>query len=262
LSTFNYKASFSYKGTRYLGWQIQNPGDLTVQGEILKILKEISKDFDDEKVRILGSGRTDTGVHAIDQVTKITLPLEVPPNGLLQALNSLLPDDIRAQSVEFTTEEFHPIRDAISKEYIYYFAQEKLSSPFCADLISTCTHPLDFEKMRQGLELIKGQHDFSQFKTMGTQTPTTIRNIFEAELVHIPAQTDLPWLNIPCIALRFKGDGFLKQMVRLLVGALWNVGRGKSTLSQLEFALTGASGPRVGAVAPPNGLYLKKVHYT
>lgn len=253
-----YKLNLQYKGTGYCGWQIQD-SDKTIQGELNRALSILSKTDD---VKSIGSGRTDAGVHAISQIVKIEIPVSIPADSLTSAINSHLPLDIRVKSAEVCGHDFHPIFSAKAKTYKYVFTTNSLLSPFASDFVVQVHHEFDFDKMKRALEILKGSHDFLNFSTKGTEVKTTVREIFDC---HLDFQSNIGLWSDFCpeyYVLSFRGEGFLKQMVRLLVGALWSIGRGKVSLNDFENALKG--GPinqRLGAVAPPQGLYLYSVEY-
>lgn len=253
----NYKLILQYKGTRYSGWQVQSgTNELTIQGEINRALSVISKSSD---VKSVGAGRTDAGVHALGQVAKVTLPLTLPAENFRKALNGNLPEDIRVISAEETDLDFHPTVQATSKEYHYRFTNVKEPSAFQSELLANCSFELDFSRMREAAALLVGEHDFTNFYTEGTEVSSTVRTIFSCDLVEIPRGD---WEMLPAhFAFRFSGSGFLKQMVRLLVGALWNVGRGKISLEEFRSALGPIKVQRLGPVAPPEGLYMVRVNY-
>lgn len=253
---FHYKLLIQYKGTHYLGWQVQ-PGDAgqTVQGELNKALAVISKS---ENVKSMGSGRTDAGVHALGQVAKVSMPLQIAPENLVKALNVNLPDDIRVLKAETSTEEFLPTVHAVSKEYHYRFTCTRTFTAFQNDLIQNYPFELDIEKMREACRVLVGKHDFTNFFCEGTEVASYVREIYECEILEIPQGE---WMLPSHYVLRIVGNGFLKQMVRLLMGALWNVGRGKISVEDLRNALGPKKVERLGPVAPPNGLYMVRVNY-
>jgi tRNA pseudouridine38-40 synthase len=252
-----YKLILQYKGTNYSGFQIQAADQKTIQGELNKALGIITKS---ENIKSLGSGRTDAGVHATGQVVRIAIPLRINEMNLVKAINSHLPNDIRVLHAEICDESFHPIFSAKSKEYNYIFSCES-PSPFVEDLISFYPHDLDIAKINSASKVFIGEHDFINFQCQGTEVATTIRSIYECEV--IPYDSDGHWgeLTGKYFVIRVVGNGFLKQMVRLMVGALWNIGRGKITESDLKKALLEPQSDRLGATAPPQGLYLKSVQY-
>ncbi len=252
----HYKLILEYKGTRYLGWQVQpESAGLTVQGELNRALKTISKSDD---VRSMGAGRTDAGVHALGQVAKVGMPLEIAPINLVRALNVNLPDDIRVLSAEVSDHEFFPTVHAVSKEYHYRFTCQRTFTAFQNDFIVNHPFELDLEKMRAACQLLIGKHDFTNFYCEGTEVASNIREIFECEILEV---SGAEWMLPSHYVFRIVGDGFLKQMVRLLMGAVWNIGRGKINLEDLQTALGPQKVHRLGPVAPPNGLYMVRVNY-
>jgi tRNA pseudouridine38-40 synthase len=248
-----YRLTIQYKGTRYLGWQIQPDGH-TVQGELNKALKIIAKS---DSIRSLGSGRTDAGVHALGQVVKVGLPIALPPDVMVRAINGNLPDDIRVISGELSDEAFMPTVHARSKEYHYRFTNERTFTAFQGDFIPNHHFELDFKTMQEACKLLVGEHDFLNYFTEGTDVNSTVRTIFECEILEVPAAAMLPAHH----TFRIVGSGFLKQMVRLLMGTLWNIGRGKVSLEEFKASLGSTKTQRLGAVAPPQGLYLVRVNY-
>ena len=252
-----YKIVLQYKGTQFQGFQIQKNGK-TIQGELNNVLKTLAHS---DEVKSIGSGRTDSGVHALGQVVKIEIPVSIPPANLQKALNSLLPTDIRVIEVEECNSDFHPIFSAKSKEYNYVFSSKPIMSPFASDLVTSVDFDLDFSLMNEGCKLFLGSHDFINYQCVGTDVETTVRSIYECEILHLKASGHWAEVLDEYYVLRIVGNGFLKQMVRLVMGALWSLGRGKITLQDLKESLTRPLDSRLGATAPPQGLYLKVVHY-
>lgn len=252
---FHYRLTVSYVGTRYLGWQIQPESyGKTIQGEINLALQKISKSTD---VKTLGSGRTDTGVHAMGQVVKATIPLEINPRNLLKAMNSHLPEDIRVFEASLSTEEFIPTVHAKSKEYHYRFSTNEIHPPFAEHLITHYPYEIDLEAMKKACQIFIGEHDFTNFFVEGTPVSSFVRQIYECEIIEVPANELFPSYYV----FRVVGSGFLKQMVRLMVGAIWRVGRGRVTLEELQNSLSPMKQEKLGAVAPGHGLYLMRVNY-
>lgn len=254
---FHYKLTLQYKGSRYSGWQVQlGTNEITVQGELNRALSVISKS---EEVKSMGAGRTDAGVHALGQVAKVTMSLSIPPENLVKALNVNLPDDIRVIEAEVVDENFHPTVHAKSKEYHYRFTSQRMFTAFQNDLIANYPFELDLEKMRTACNILVCEHDFTNFYCEGTDVSSHIRTIFSCDIVEI---SQGEWQMLPShYIFRIKGNGFLKQMVRLLMGAVWNVGRGKISLEEFRSALSATKVQRLGPVAPPNGLYMVRVNY-
>lgn len=251
-----YQLTIQYKGTRFLGWQIQPEGaGLTVQGELNKALQVISK----AKAQSIGSGRTDAGVHALGQVVKVAIELEIIPENLLKALNGNLPDDIRVIAAKKSCYEFKPTVDAISKEYHYRFTSNRQPTALQNDLIANHPFELDLNKMKEACKILVGEHDFMNYFCQGTEVSSTVRTIFECEIFEVEQGS---WGMLPPhYVFRIVGNGFLKQMVRLLMGAVWNVGRGKISVEDFESSLSSKATERLGATAPPQGLYMVCVNY-
>ncbi len=252
-----YKLILQYKGSRYSGFQIQVK-DLTIQGELNNALKILSKT---DEIKSIGSGRTDAGVHALGQVVRIEIPVNIPVAGLVKGINSHLPHDIRVIHAEKVDEKFHPIYSAHSKEYNYVFSTKEMITPFADELVTHFPFELDIELMRRGCAIFCGEHDFINFQCTGTDVETSVRKILGCELLHFKGEGHFRHLLEDYYVLRVVGNGFLKQMVRLMMGALWSLGRGKITLEELEKSLKVPAPRRLGATAPPQGLYLKEVHY-
>ncbi len=251
----HYRLIVSYQGTRYLGWQVQPESyGQTVQGEINIALGKISKS---SEVKSLGSGRTDSGVHALGQVVKVSIPLKIDPKNLLKALNSHLPDDIRVLDASHSDQEFIPTVHAKSKEYHYRFSTLEIHPPFAQHLITHYPYELDVELMKKACELFIGEHNFINYFVEGTPVSSFVRHIYECEILEVPATDFFP----PYYVFRVVGNGFLKQMVRLMVGTIWRVGRGKVSLEELQMSLGPAKKEKLAAVAPGHGLYLIRVNY-
>ncbi len=253
---FYYKLAIQFKGTRYLGWQIQKDFHPTVQGELNSCLEQIFKSND---IHTIGSGRTDTGVHSLSHVVKVKAPFKIEFEGLRRGLNAILPEDIRILSVEDCNSDFLPTNDAQRKEYRYLFSLGKNPSAFQTDIIANNRFDVDVELMKKACGLFIGEHDFSDFQCVGSDVSSSVREIFECELYK--KEVDFHGILPGHYVFRVVGSGFLKQMVRLMVGCIWDVGRGKTTLEELKSSMTNPLGKRLGPVAPPEGLYKFDVQY-
>lgn len=252
-----YKIVIEYCGTAYHGFQIQN--DMrTIQGELYDALKNLCEL---SEVKTIGSGRTDAGVHAKGQVVRIEMSLKMPGVKLRYALNAHLPKDIRVVHSEECDEHFHPIFSAQKKEYRYYFSVQELNSTHLNGLITFYPHDLDLNLMNEACKQFLGKHDFINYQCKGTEVESTVREIFEAEIFETTFGAEFPFSVDKVFCFRVVGDGFLKQMVRLMVGALWNLGRHKITLEEFKESLRTFRESRYGIVAPPDGLYLYRVDY-
>jgi tRNA pseudouridine38-40 synthase len=255
---FHHRAVITYRGTHYQGWQVQ-PSGKTIQGEINRALATISKS---EEVRSIGSGRTDAGVHALGQVARLDLPLDIPSESLRKALNSHLPPDIRVLTCEPSHADFHPTYQAESKWYSYFFTLDSHPDPLVGELIAHNSFEFEEARARQACAAFEGTHDFTNFYTEGTEVASNVRTIFACQLLrHEPGQGPLLQRK-PLYELQFHGNGFLKQMVRMMVGAIWNCSRGKIDADDIRAALSPQRVARLAAVAPPGGLYLMRVIYS
>jgi len=247
-----YKIKISYNGTSFFGWQVQ-PQQRTIQGELNKALVKICKSND---IKSVGSGRTDAGVHAREQVARIDLPIQLPCGALLAGINSLIDKDIRVLSVEVCDDQFHPIFSAYAKEYVYLLNTDTIQSAFSKNFVTHFPYHLNYEDMLIACKLFEGEYDFLPFSTKGTAVKTTIRRIFDCSIAVKKDRFLGQYYQISVV-----GNGFLKQMVRLLVGAIVAVGRGKINIFDIEELLTCGEDRKISAVAPANGLYLNKVFY-
>lgn len=253
---FFYKLKLSFNGSSYLGWQIQKDFHPTVQGVLNKACCEL---FKSTEIKTIGSGRTDTGVHSLGHIVKLEAPLDIAYDGLLKGLNSLLPDDIRVLEVSDCDENFLPTNHAKQKTYKYLFTNLQIKNPFHKDFVGNISFELDFEKMRKACELFIGEHDFKDFQCTGSDVSTTRREIYNCKLY--PQQVTMHGIMTDHWVVEITGNGFLKQMVRLIVGTLWNVGRGKTSFDEINASLHTPQGKRLGAVAPACGLYKVSVEY-
>jgi tRNA pseudouridine38-40 synthase len=204
-----------------------------------------------EPVRVTAAGRTDSGVHARAQVVHFVLPRPIPPPGLLEGMNSMLPGDIRVQEVEGAKDDFHARFDARSKTYRYYFDRSRVASPFRCRYALHYPYALDRTALDRAAERILGERDFAAFRASSCTARTTIRrctvSIFReegAELVY-----------------EIQASGFLHHMVRNVVGTLLEVGRGKRDPSSLEALFASRARAEAGPTAPAKGLHLVQVTY-
>ncbi len=249
-----HKLTLEFNGTVFEGWQRQTRTANTIQGQLESSLAKIFK----KEVLVKGSGRTDSGVHAKNFVVIFEKPFNIPDQSLIKALNSHLPSSILVKSCE-ETRISSPTNEATSRTYKYFFTNLEYPSPFVLDFMSNISYPLNFEAMQAACELFIGEHDFMSFHTKGSDPSTTVRNIFNCEIQRFPSS--LEGIVPEHFVITVKGSGFLKQMVRLIVASIWDVGRGKLDLNSIERALKDATGKHLSAVSPPNGLVKFSVDY-
>lgn len=243
-----YKCIISYDGTQFSGYQVQ-PNKRTVQSEFENALQKMHKG---EQIKIVASGRTDATVHALGQVVHFDSPLTIPVEGWRKALNSLLPDDIRIRSVEMVEPDFHARFDVKAKEYRYRLLVSEESCVFKRHLTYHYPYPLNLYVMKEAAGLLVGTHDFTSFCASRTEVQDKVRTIYQ---INIEKHDDE-------LILSFVGNGFLYNMVRIIVGTLLEVGSGQKDVRMMASILTGKDRSLAGKTAPGQGLYLWQVFYT
>ncbi len=239
-----YKIIVSYDGTLFKGYQIQDD-ERTVQSEITKAVKVVSK----EDTVVHASGRTDAGVHAKGQVIHFDVGIDISALDMRNALNAALPDDIYVRVCTRVSQEFHSRYDAVSKEYSYVINVGEYN-PLLRNYVLQYCRELDVEKMEEALEYFIGEHDFSSFVT-GRAEENAVRKIMEAS-INVAG-------NI--ISIKFRGNGFMRYMVRGIVGTIISVGAGKLAPEEIEAILAAKDRSKAGPNADSCGLYLVKVNY-
>ncbi|MEO8125678.1 MAG: tRNA pseudouridine(38-40) synthase TruA [Bryobacteraceae bacterium] len=242
------KLTLSYDGTDFHGWQVQ-PGKITIQG----VLEEVLAGIDKKPVPVAGSGRTDAGVHALAQVAAVTLENPLPLYNLRKAVNRLLPDTIRLVAAEEVAASFHPRFDAVSKTYEYRIVRSEVCSPFERRYVHHHPYPLDVSRMLEAAPLFAGEHDFGAFAASDrrdAKCESKVRLIYRSNLEALDDR----------LIYRVTGSGFLKHMVRNIVGTMLEAGRGNVTPEKLAGFLKGGP-PKAGPTAPASGLTLIEVRY-
>lgn len=240
----NYKVHMSYDGSQFYGFQRQVE-ERTIQAELEKVLSLIFK----EEVTIHGSGRTDAGVHAHDQVFSFSSPIVISEEKLSYALNRLTPRDILIKEVHHVSEDFHARFSAKGKSYLYKLS--KKDDLFKRNYRWYIKEELDVLAMRKAASFLIGEHDFFSFSNRRKEEKSTIRTIEEIEIREVGEE----------IHLYFKGNGFLYKMVRILTMYLLQVGLGRIHPEKTETILNSHSRVYTREVAPPEGLYLWEVYY-
>jgi tRNA pseudouridine38-40 synthase len=243
-----FRLTLEYDGSGFDGWQSQAGESRTVQGEVRQALARITG----EAVNVLGAGRTDAGVHAEAQVAAVRLATSMPPEALLRALNGVLPRDVAVREVRLAPYDFHPIRDARSKLYRYAVWNGPGRSPLRDRTHLYVASRLDVEAMRAAAKALVGLHDFAAFMAAGSDVRTTERTIFAFE---IEARGDGE------ILFQVEGSGFLRHMLRIAVGTLLEVGRGRRPPGDLAAVLAGRDRRAAGPTLPAHGLTLVEVRY-
>ena len=243
----NIKLLIEYDGTNYRGWQVQPKGQ-TIQGMIEGKLALLMG----ETIHLIGSGRTDAGVHAFSQIAHFKTQSQMDVRSIQRALNSLLSHDIVIKRVEEVEEGFHARRQSKSKVYEYRILNQDLRSAFHRGYAWHIPQKLNLREMKKATQSLIGEHDFSSFRSVGSPTQTPIRRVILAE-----------WKRSRDGLLRFEieANGFLKQMVRAIVGTLVEVGKGKISSEEFQRVLDFRDRKKAGPTAPAQGLFLKEVKY-
>ncbi len=245
-----YFAKIKYLGTDFHGFQVQ-PNKRTVQGELCRALGEV---FGGE-VRVTGVSRTDGGVHANEFCITVDSPsATVPAEKLPLAVARFLPQDLSLFWAQECPENFHPRYDAVSKEYLYRIINSPIYDPFeygRAWFIPKCIPDERVALMNRAGEHMVGRHDFSAFMSEGSDVTDTVRNIFYVKVEK----------NDRLIEIRVSADGFLYNMVRIIVGTLIDVANGRIAPEDIPDIIASRDRSRAGMTAPPEGLYLNKVTY-
>lgn len=249
------KLTIAYVGTKFYGWQRQALKDApelrTVQYELEKAASRIAG----QKVNVHASGRTDTGVHADAQVAHMDVPAHKTDVNWLRALNAQLPHDVAVASVEAVPNTFHAQYSAISKRYAYSLWLRKDYTPPRIQKFVWSVGELNLEAMQQAALHLVGTKDFSSFRNFGADYATTVRTVESVKL--LPSDPDNPFLAV----WHFQANGFLKQMVRNMMGLLVAVGKGKLHTEAVPEIIAGQNRALSAATAPPAGLCLSQVFY-
>lgn len=248
-----FKLTIAYDGTDYAGWQVQ-PGEKTIQSMLERAVYRVTKD----RVRVIGSGRTDSGVHALGQVASCTLPSWRDSSVRLgHALNANLPDTIVVTEAQDAPADFHAIRDAISKRYRYQLQLGGRRDAFEHRYRWQLHGKIDVDQMRSAALRFVGRHDFASFQATGSDRKTTTRVVHACELIPQQVATS----DGMHLAMEVEADGFLYNMVRNIVGTLIEVGRGKRPVEWIDEVLAARDRDAAGQTAPAKGLFLLRVCY-
>ena len=240
------KLTIAYDGTNYCGWQVQ-PNGITVEEVVNKALKKLTG----EDIRVIGASRTDSGVHALGNVAVFDTHTTIPPERISYALNQRLPEDIVIVKSEEVAEDFHPRYCDCSKTYEYHILNTRIPIPTKRLTNYFVSYDLDVEKMRKAAGYLIGEHDFVSFCNVRTDVEDTVRTVTELEILKDGEE----------ITIRISGNGFLYNMVRIIVGTLIRVGRGFYEPEKVKEILEAKDRKAAGVTAPPHGLILAEIRY-
>jgi tRNA pseudouridine38-40 synthase len=250
----NIKLLLAFDGTGYAGWQRQKT-EPTIQGVIENRLQVMTG----EHSCLHGAGRTDAGVHALGMVANFATNTDIPCQGFVKGLNSLLPNDIRILEAEVVDSDFHARRSTRAKTYRYNLANGPVELPTKRLYWAHFFAEFDFSAMKEGLSYVTGTYDFSSFEGAGSRDPElssrgAVRTIFEARIDRIGSENYHRFV--------ITGDGFLRHMVRNIVGTLLEVGQGRLKPSSVSDIMAARDRTAAGPTAPARGLFLQEVHYS
>jgi len=244
----NFKLIIEYDGTNYHGWQRQ-AAEPTVQAEIEQALSAMTR----SDITLIGAGRTDAGVHALGQAAHFRCETRLDPEAILKGLNSLLPPDIVICDCRLVAENFHARFDAQSKIYRYRILNRAARAAVGRSYSWFIHRPLDVRAMQQAAHFIVGRHDFKAFESSGSPRAHTVRHVLAAEWIEAQEQG--------LLTFQIEADGFLRCMVRNIVGTLVATGLGKIPPAEVATILASRDRRRAAATAPPQGLFMVTVNY-
>lgn len=240
------KLTIAYDGTNYCGWQIQ-PNGITIEEVINKALNKLTG----ENVVVIGASRTDSGVHAMGNVAVFDTETTIPADRIAMAVNRILPEDIVVVKSEEVVSDFHPRYCNCEKTYEYHIVNTRIPIPTKRLTNYFVSYELDIDKMREGAAYLVGEHDFASFCNIKTDVDSTVRTVKELEILK----------NGDEITIRISGNGFLYNMVRIIVGTLIRVGRGFYQPEQVKEILEAKNRKAAGVTAPPHALMLMEIRY-
>lgn len=243
----NIKLILEYDGKRYLGWQRLGDSDKTIQGKIENVLHQMTG----EKIEIIGSGRTDAGAHARGQVANFKTATTMPTEDILAYLNQYLPQDIVVKSVEEVPERFHARYLATGKKYSYYIWNNPVPNAFERNVSYHVPQKLSIERMEAAASLLIGEHDFLGFSSLKKSKKSTVRTI---QAINIEK-------NGAIVSFTFVGDGFLYNMIRIMMGTLMEIGTGERAVESIEQVFASKNRQDAGITVPAQGLFLDEVYY-
>ena len=243
----NIRLFIEYDGTKYSGWQRLGDTENTIQHKLENVLSLMTG----EKIEIIGSGRTDAGVHALGQVANFHTRNELTTKEMLAYCNQYLPRDIVVKKVQAVEERFHARYNATSKKYMYRIWNSNIPTAFYRKYSYHVPESLSIERMRKAADYLVGNHDFQAFSSVKSKKKSTERELYSIEIIKERERIDIV----------FHGNGFLHNMVRIITGTLIEVGLGSRKVEEIPIILEGKLREKAGATAPAQGLFLYEVNY-
>ena len=255
---YYYLIRVQFLGFRYSGWQKQ-PGQRTIEGMLLKTLKFI---LPQHKFKILGAGRTDAKVSALDAAFQLILE-ETPISDITEFLNLFnnnLPSDIKVLKVDYIDKNFNIIKDSKSKEYRYFFSFGEKNHPFCAPYMANILEDLDIDLMIKAAALYAGTHNFKAYTAKPGENKQVTRTLTSCEIIE-NTEINASFFPKRSYMLRICGKGFMRYQVRMIMGALILLGRGLLTIHDIESSLLDGTDIKISYVAPGSGLVLHRLEF-
>jgi len=243
----NIKMILEYDGTRFKGWQKQTDDINTLQGKLEDVLSKMVG----EEVQIIGCGRTDSGVHALNYTANFHTENKMHVNEMSKYLYDNLPDDIAVKSIKDASERFHSRYNILSKTYVYRINNSGIKNVFDRKYIHNIGEKLNLDDMKSCAAVLIGDHDFQSFTTLKTKTKSTVRTINFINIIE----------NGSIIEIEINGNGFLWNMVRIILGTLIEAGKGNIKTTDVENILNAKKRSEAGPMAPAKALFLKDVEY-
>jgi tRNA pseudouridine38-40 synthase len=261
-----YKITVAYDGTDFVGWQRQASG-VSIQS----LLEDALRDVDGRDVTVTGAGRTDAGVHALAQVAAFTLERTMAADAVARALNAKLPPAVRIVAAEEAPASFHPRFDVRDKTYRYRISNAEVLSPFERRYAWHVPGALDVGAMREAARALEGTHDFAAFQSVGSDAKTTVRTVTSSRIedcglriesgIESSIHSAIRDPQSAMLVYEITGTGFLRHMVRAIVGSLVEVGRRRRAPSWIVEVMSSRARASAGPTAPPDGLFLVRVNY-
>lgn len=244
---YNYRLTIQYDGGRYKGWQRLGSGENTIQEKLEHVITEMVG----YPIEIIGCSRTDAGVHALAQVANVKLMEAMPEERIMSYLNQYLPQDISVTQVKAVSENFHARYNAKDKTYLYRLWNKEYSNPFMRKYSMHVNKTLDVTAMERASRYFLGAHDFTAFSNAKSKKKSMVREIYSIDFDNMEGLIDI----------RIRGDGFLYNMVRWMVGTMVEVGLGNMMPEELPGIIEGKERNKTGNLAEASGLYLEKITY-